>query len=153
MEPLISIDIKLALKRQGGTLSSLLDEEVDKAIERYKKFLRLAKEYPSDRLSPTKDIDEIWHLHMLSPIKHHSDCQKYFGKTLDHNGGFGKLDEEKDEWMKYCLKTKELWMELYNEDYFMNTNMKNLDELIKYSSCHSNGVSEPLMNKNHRYKK
>jgi hypothetical protein len=142
--PVISVDLELAAKRQGGELSKLSDVEFKTARKRYEKFLALAKKSPGMRLAPTKDIDEMWHLHILSPKKYYSDCMSYFGEIFDHNGGFGKIDDEVEEWRGYCAETSVRSKEEYQEEYFAPTSYPQLDELIRSAACHGNGIAEPL---------
>lgn len=52
-------------------------------------FLCLAAKHPNERATPTRDIDELWHLHMLHPAAYYVDCVKLFGSIFDHDGGFG----------------------------------------------------------------
>ena len=44
---------------------SLSIDEINLAIEEYKRFLSLKVENPSAKLSPTKLMDEVWHFHIL----------------------------------------------------------------------------------------
>jgi hypothetical protein len=50
-------------------------------------FLRLAAKHPDERATPTRDFDELWHLHMLQPAAYYADCIKLIGRTFDHDGG------------------------------------------------------------------
>jgi hypothetical protein len=59
------------------------EEETDKAIEAYRKFLYLTQVF-EESLAPTLEIDEVWHEHILHTNKYAIDCQKTFGKFLDH---------------------------------------------------------------------
>jgi len=36
-------------------------------------------------LVPTKEIDEVWHLHMESPVSYYNDCLSFCGKIIDHD--------------------------------------------------------------------
>lgn len=56
---------------------------------RYEMFLSLAAKHPGERATPTLEIDELWHLHMLHPVAYYADCMRLFGRIFDHDGGFG----------------------------------------------------------------
>jgi|GEM_PF-1001578 len=101
------------------------DEQIIVAIERYGKFLNLVRHLRSEHadrsagtpISPTWEIDEIWHLHMLSPVAYWKDCRKFFGFLLDHDGGFGKQDSEVPALKVAYFNTERFWRSLYSEDY------------------------------------
>lgn len=50
----------------------------------YRNFLLLCKKHPKAHLSPTLQIDEIWHAHILYTQDYHAFCDKVFGKYLHH---------------------------------------------------------------------
>jgi hypothetical protein len=104
-----SEDMLAAASRAAGPLGELAVADRKYVLERYRKFLALAKQYPNERLAPTADIDEMWHLHMLMPQAYAKDCEKYFGRILDHNGGFGRKADEVAELKKIFDRTVELW--------------------------------------------
>ncbi|MCS6849698.1 MAG: glycine-rich domain-containing protein-like [Gemmataceae bacterium] len=66
--------VQAALRAEGGFFAGMPLEVVEDAARRYRQFLALVKNYPDERLAPAKDIDEMWHLHMLHPVA----C--YFGE-------------------------------------------------------------------------
>lgn len=113
----VSFDVIDAVRRSSSILNKLSDEEIGDVLVRYKKFLSLAKSYMEEPLSPTKDIDEMWHLHMLRPLKYFFDCQSNFGELMDHDGGFGNVDDEKAELEKIYKNTSELWEKEYGESF------------------------------------
>jgi hypothetical protein len=60
-------------------------EEASQAIKLYKNFLFLKKKYgKTHKLPPSKDIDEVWHLHILDTEKYACDCRKIFNEILHH---------------------------------------------------------------------
>lgn len=95
--------------------SNMSFTEIEYFVDRYTKFLRLCKKYSSEMLAPTKDIDEVWHTHMLRPVPYISDCESYFGYVLDHDGYSGKVGEGSKELEKAYLNFERLWVEEYKE--------------------------------------
>lgn len=87
-----SIDLCRAAMR-SEELGDLHQDELASAVERYIRFLRLCALHPKRPLAPTRDIDAMWHLHMLNPRAYQHDCMVLFGELLDHDGGFGAGDE------------------------------------------------------------
>lgn len=117
MPNLISVDLFRAAKRSPGFPKEWTDEDIRRELGRYEKFLLLAQRYPGHPLAPTKNIDEIWHLHMTHPRAYYEDCQRLFGDILDHDGGFGADADELPELQSTFAKTAELWECEFGEPY------------------------------------
>ncbi len=67
--------------RGGWTL-----QQTEVAIARYKMFLHLQFLLPTTQLVPTKEIDEVWHAHILADTRRYShDCENLFGYFLHHS--------------------------------------------------------------------
>ncbi|HYP69099.1 MAG TPA: glycine-rich domain-containing protein-like [Thiobacillaceae bacterium] len=116
--PSISIDIVAAARRSGSMLSGADEQTIRTAELRYRKFLKLAAKYPDVERSPARDIDEVWHLHMLHPRAYAEDCNRIFGTILDHDGGFGKDSEQQyQELLGVFDQTAVLWNSEYSESY------------------------------------
>ena len=79
------------------------------AVERYRKWLRLVSLHPDVAVAPTRDIDRMWHLHMLHPCAYSADCQGTPGFVLDHDGGFGADPEELPILQHVFETTAALW--------------------------------------------
>lgn len=61
-------------------------EHVIAVIKMYKNFLFLNVKYGKKyNLTPSEEIDEIWHLHILDTKNYRRDCEMIFGKYFDHN--------------------------------------------------------------------
>ena len=55
------------------------------ALNGYFQFLYLAGEYPSNTVVPwSRDIDVIWHAHILETEKYDADCKNLFGRFIHH---------------------------------------------------------------------
>lgn len=63
------------------------------AVEQYRRFLFLSKHYPNRKIVPSKEVDEVWHTHILDTAKYREDCDILFGKFMDHWPYFGLKDE------------------------------------------------------------
>jgi hypothetical protein len=115
----ISVDLVAAAhKSEDGFFSRLPDAEIVEAAARYEKFLTLVQRYPDTLVSPSRDIDEMWHLHMLHPVAYYHDCMTNFGEILDHDGGFGSASEEEwGELISIFEATAVLWQREFGEEY------------------------------------
>ena len=68
-------------------------ERVNSALLRYMRFLCLISLYPNMAFVPTKEIDRVWHHHVLDTGKYARDCQMLFGNFLHHFPYFGLRGE------------------------------------------------------------
>jgi len=57
---------------------------VEVATQFYRNFLILCKKHEDIALSPTQQIDEIWHAHILYTHEYHEMSEKVFGRYLHH---------------------------------------------------------------------
>lgn len=60
------------------------EERTATAIARYIGFLYLIDQYPYFQLVPSREIDEVWHHHILDTYKYAADCQLLFGRFIHH---------------------------------------------------------------------
>ncbi len=63
--------------------------EATAAIAQYRNYLYLCKLYPTKKLPPSKDIDEVWHAHILQTKQYRKFCKLIFPELedsyLDHD--------------------------------------------------------------------
>lgn len=116
-QPVISIDLVDAARRSETFPKDWTPEQTRTAIVRYERFLKLVALDPRRPVAPTREIDVIWHLHMLSPRAYYQDCQRLFGTILDHNGGFGTEAHEIPILKATFEETARLWEQTYGEPY------------------------------------
>ena len=97
-KPTISVDLLQAARRSESFPKDWTEEKTLRAIDRYRKFLHLVAQDPNRPVAPTREIDVIWHLHMLSPralrglpapIRDHPRSRRRF-----RNRGAGDSDPE-----------------------------------------------------------
>lgn len=117
MNSIISIDLVAAARKSSEVPKQYSEALLIEAASRYEKFLLLVKDHLGKGLSPSKDIDMMWHLHMLHPQAYYNDCMQIFGKILDHNGGFGSVPEEVEPLAKAFALTSGLWEDKYGDPY------------------------------------
>ena len=117
--PTFTVDLHEAARRSESETREWVAEKLDESVERYRKFFALARS--GERIAPTRDIDMIWHLHMLAPVAYHHDCMAYLGRILDHDGGFGQTPEENVVLADVFADTSRRWEEAYSEPYVAET--------------------------------
>jgi hypothetical protein len=60
-------------------------QQTEVAISRYKMFLHLQFLFPDIEMVPTKEIDEVWHAHILTDTRRYiQDCENLYGYILHH---------------------------------------------------------------------
>lgn len=108
----VDLDIlKLDLDRDFERNPKLLDY----VKVRYRNFLYLCGS-TGEIIVPTKDIDLIWHAHILDTLKYHNDCKRIFGFFLHHYPYFGIRGDE-IEFMLAYEKTKQIYEAQFGEPY------------------------------------
>lgn len=117
--PTFTVDLHEAARRSESETREWVAEKLDESVERYRKFFALARS--GERIAPTRDIDMVWHLHMLAPVAYHHDCMSYLGRILDHDGGFGQTPEENVVLADVFADTSRRWEEAYSEPYVAET--------------------------------
>ncbi|KXJ55806.1 MAG: hypothetical protein AXW15_07535 [Neptuniibacter sp. Phe_28] len=86
--------------------------EWDKAEREYRRFLSLKCWYPGESLVPSKEVDKIWHAHILDTRAYREDCDAMFGHFMDHYPYFGIYGEEDYQMLVDAFATtKELYQE------------------------------------------
>lgn len=119
-------------------------EQVTKAIARYKMFLYLMYLYPNGAIIPTREMDIVWHFHILDTRKYALDCEYLFGYFLHHRPGSGSTRSLAQEYAverafaatlglftKYCGLV--LSQETHNSQSAFVININ--DELQQASGC------------------
>jgi len=76
LEPII----QRLIKRKKWTLRKAYE-----IAKLYRNFLYIGKKYGDKKISPSQQIDDFWHEHVLDTKKYHEDCNKIFGHYLHHN--------------------------------------------------------------------
>jgi hypothetical protein len=87
------IKYKMSLKSSLGWSK----EKIFFAEKEYKRYLTLIKLNPDKRIVPSKMMDEFWHMHILDTKSYREDCDKVFGRFIDHFpyfGIYGKRDHQ-----------------------------------------------------------
>lgn len=77
--------LRLKLRAEHGWTVETCEE----AEGLYRKFLALHMRYPDRTICPTGPIDAIWHAHILDTRAYAADCQRLFGRLLEHYPYFG----------------------------------------------------------------
>jgi hypothetical protein len=92
-------------------------ERTYKLIELYRYFLVLNEMYPNISIVPTKEIDKVWHTHILDTAKYREDCEKAFGRFVDHFPYFGLRSEEDAKNLQSTYQTsRALFIEHFGVD-------------------------------------
>ncbi len=84
------LDFERLKHKMTQTAESEISEEAwDLAEKEYRRFLTLKQLYPGVSLVPSKQVDQIWHAHILDTRAYRDDCNAVFGRFIDHYPYFG----------------------------------------------------------------
>jgi hypothetical protein len=94
IKKLISLDWgPIAFKLTHPEGEGLTPRQAGIAIAKYMAFLLLIYLFPQAKIVPTREIDLVWHHHVLDTSKYAEDCQELFGRFVHHYPYFGLRDE------------------------------------------------------------
>lgn len=126
-------------------------ELADRGVARYRMFLKLCAMYPDCSIVPTAEIDHVWHTHILDTVKYRYDCDRIFGRFLDHFPYLGLRGEEDAARLAASFaETKALFLRHFGDDLSDGTMQACGDScggsLCENPSCSGsscNGVPQP----------
>ncbi len=105
--------------------------EADQAVALYRCFLKLCALCPGTPIVPTRQLDRVWHAHMLDTAKYRADCDDVFGRFVDHfpyAGLRGEADQE--SWRADFERTRRLFAAHFGID---------IGRQAAASACHNHG--------------
>ena len=106
------VNMKLGDKDEGNDWTK---PQADEAELEYKRFLTLSKRHGKG-IVPTKQIDVIWHCHILDTRAYHQDSQKIFGGYFHHYPYFGMRGEQDAKDLEGAFRrTQKLYQEAFGE--------------------------------------
>jgi hypothetical protein len=114
---IVSVDLVAASYRSSSFPQDWSREKRELEARRYEMFLVLASRRPGMRATPTREIDEMWHLHMQHPVAYHADSLRLFGEIFDHDGGFGMNPGELPVLKRAFRNFAAEWQREYHEPY------------------------------------
>lgn len=91
-------------------------KEIDAAILNYRVFLQAIRNH-SGNLVPTKQIDTVWHHHILDTEKYIADCDKIFGRYVHHFPYSGLLGKEDADRQRQRFKKSEKIYKNITQEY------------------------------------
>lgn len=107
--------IKHYMCSEAYTLPQWSAEDAAIAIELYKRFLWLILKYGEEHMIvPTKEIDEVWHNHILHTEKYFKDCEAIANHYIHHRPSDLSM-EDKQSLATAFQKTRELYFQEFNE--------------------------------------
>jgi len=89
------------------------------ACEQYRNFLFLMKKFGGDReLTPSFEIDEAWHAHILHTKKYIDFCEQVFGKYLHHYPHLARHKGNAENLNKLFQHTQNLHKEEFGDSIY-----------------------------------
>jgi hypothetical protein len=112
LEPIV---FTLMHPEPGETTLSLAEADGDVAL--YRCFLKLCALRPDTAIVPTRQLDRVWHTHMLDTAKYRADCDQVFGRFLDHFPYAGlRGQHDRSAWHADFARTRRLFHEHFSVD-------------------------------------
>jgi hypothetical protein len=85
---------------------------------RYRRYLCMLFLDPQGSVVPTRDIDLVWHQHILDTRAYAADCERVFGYFVHHFPYFGmRDDQDAQDLLDSFEQTNGTYRELFGEDY------------------------------------
>jgi hypothetical protein len=112
LEPVV---FKLMHPEPGEAALSLA--AADQAAGLYRCFLKLCVLHPGTTIVPTRQLDHVWHTHLLDTAKYRADCGQVLGFFLDHFPYFGCRGEaDRRAWQDDFAHTRDLFWQHFGVD-------------------------------------
>jgi hypothetical protein len=90
--------------------------EAQGAVRKYKNALILLCLHPECLFVPTKQIDEVWHDHILHTQEYMRDCKRIFGEYMHHMPSSGSEKESEHLNSQFKILAR-LYQEQFHEPY------------------------------------
>ncbi len=94
-EKICSIDFGFLEERMKAKFN-WSDERTTNAIKRYRQYLYIVS-VEEQGVCPTKDVDEVWHQHILHTRLYEEHCQMIYGKMLHHQPFASSEDKQESK--------------------------------------------------------
>lgn len=122
LSKLNTLDLKPVANKLVSSANGWTIQQAELAINRYKKFLCLHFLFPCIELVPTKEIDEVWHAHILLDTNQYiQDCNNLYGYILHHRSPSNENEVQHQSQEKAFAITNTLFEKLFGEDILENT--------------------------------
>lgn len=107
-DPSAALTFTARLARENGWTI----EYAVRTVEEYKKFIFLIC-MTADSLTPSDQVDQVWHLHLLYTQSYWIDfCQNTIGKQIHHGPTKGGA-QENNKYKDWYEKTKQLYVSVF----------------------------------------
>src|SRR6266702_5226608 len=112
LEPIV---YKLMHPEPGETGLTLASADQDVSL--YRCFLKLSVLHPDATIVPTRQLDHVWHTHMLDTAKYRADCDHVYGRFMDHFPYAGLRGEaDRRAWRDDFATTRRLFRDHFGVD-------------------------------------
>lgn len=111
------LDLDLVIKRLIE-VDGWKEQHVLAACQQYRRYLFLLYKYsPAYTLPPSRDIDEIWHAHILHTQAYTKFCEQLFGRFMHHHPHHGERGELSEDILQALfINTKKFYSQEFGEE-------------------------------------
>jgi hypothetical protein len=105
------------LTHPGPGEAGLSLAQADWDVSLYRCFLKLCILHPGTAIVPTRQIDRVWHAHLLDTGRYRADCDHVLGSFMDHfpYAGLGG-DADRRAWREDLARTRRLFREHFGTE-------------------------------------
>ncbi len=108
------LKLKLCDSKEGPGWTIALFEDVERE---YRRFLIMYLVYPDRSMAPSKEVDEMWHYHILDTRKYAADCAEHIGFFFHHFPYLGLRGEGDEQNLRDAGNaTLDTYVELFGEE-------------------------------------
>lgn len=108
---------RIKYKYTASSEAKMTTEQWNHAEQEYRRFLSLKVLYPSFSLVPSKEVDTVWHAHILDTRAYREDCEAVFGHFIDHYPYFGIYGADDYQSLKSAFEETVMLYELHFGSY------------------------------------
>jgi hypothetical protein len=110
--PLPNFDLSKVMARVSKKNPDWSVDRLANAELEYRRYLLLCRTYVGSRVSPSHDVDQVWHAHILHTQQYANDCNRFFGYFLHHEPFSGDSSEPRPK-----NNIARFYVELFGEPY------------------------------------
>lgn len=92
-------------------------DRINHGLAQYRLWLKMVARHPEESIIPHKEVDEVWHMHILDTRKYAADCNEIFGRFLHHFPYLGMRGAaDREDLHKAFAKSQEMMRAELGED-------------------------------------
>jgi hypothetical protein len=130
-----ALDLSQIRRKLAAHSAAYSPRQLDTMEGEYQKFLALHRANPDAKIVPCETVDTIWHQHILDTIAYRRDCERIFGRFIDHYPYFGTRGPDDAKSLIDCYdETLRLYRDAFGEP--PTDTWTACDNMPRMTDCH-----------------